>query len=105
MPKALTSVELINLVREICRIFKRKETKFKYSNIIKRGLGFFIDIFKVGHNRAKKKKKKKSEKNDIYKENEKKIFWELKNFRIQSMSVSEIVTVRDGQDQVNASVQ
>ena len=35
----------------------------------------------------------------------KKIFWELKNFRIQSMSVSEIVTVRDGQDQVNASVQ
>ena len=51
------------------------------------------------------KKKKKTEKNDIYKENEKKIFSELKNFRIQSMSVSEIVTVRDGQDQVNASVQ
>ena len=54
---------------------------------------------------SKKKKKKKTEKNDIYKENEKKIFSELKNFRIQSMSVSEIVTVRDGQDQVNASVQ
>ena len=51
----------------------------------------------------KKKKKKKSEKTDIYKENEKKNI--LRNFRIQSMSVSEIVTVRDGQDQVNASVQ
>ena len=51
----------------------------------------------------KKKKKKKSQKTDIYKENEKKIFSELKNFRIQTMPVSEIVTVRDGQDQVNVS--
>ena len=69
------------------------------------------EIFKIKLNlkkyeiSKKKKKEKKTEKNDIYKENEKKIFSELKNFRIQSMSVSEIVTVRDGQDQVNASVQ
>ena len=55
--------------------------------------------------KKKKKKKKNLKKNDIYKENEKRIFSELKNFKIQSMSVSEIVTVRDGQDQVNASVQ
>ena len=58
---------------------------------------------KTQKKKKKKKKKKKSQKTDIYKENEKKIFSELKNFRIQSMPVSEIVTVRDGQDQVNVS--
>ena len=54
--------------------------------------------------KSRKEMKSQKEKWNLNKKNENKIFSELKNFRTQSMSVSDNVSPRQCQDVVNVSV-
>ena len=54
--------------------------------------------------KSRKEMKSQKEKWNLNKKNENKIFSELKNFRFQSMSVSDNISPRQCQDVVNVSV-